>query len=253
MVSNSVSRWSLAAAVCVGVLALTGCPSPYPKCASDDACKDHGEVCVNGQCQECATDGNCKQGFVCQTNKCVPKPECSADADCPNGGICDDGKCGPAQCKGDGDCKDGKCHAGRCVVGTCTSKSDCKSGEDCREGICTTSTAAEGCFTPIHFGFNETGLSTEARGQLARDADCIKKEKGKVVLEGHADERGTEEYNLQLSNHRAASVRKYLTDLGVKGKQLDSVGFGETRPVMEGSSEEAWAANRRVEFNRQGK
>jgi peptidoglycan-associated lipoprotein len=105
-------------------------------------------------------------------------------------------------------------------------------------------------FAPIHFGFNEAGLSGEARAQLSKLADCIKAGKGKIILEGHADERGTEEYNLQLSNRRAASVRKYLTDLGVKPKLLDSVGYGETRPAVDGQTEEAWAANRRVEFNR---
>jgi peptidoglycan-associated lipoprotein len=248
----SSSLWGLSGA-CIALLLATGCPSPYPKCTSDDGCKDHGEVCVNGQCQECATDSNCKKGFVCQANKCVPKPECSADADCPNGGICNDGKCGPPECKADADCKEGKCRSGRCVVGACNAKSDCKAGEDCKDGMCVASLADEGCdFSPIHFGFNEAGLSPEARTQLSRDADCIKKGKGKVKLEGHADERGTEEYNLQLSNRRAASVRKYLTDLGVKSKQLDAVGYGETRPAVEGSNEEAWAANRRVEFNRQG-
>ena len=72
----------------------------------------------------------------------------------------------------------------------------------------------------------------------------------KVRLEGHADERGTEEYNLQLSNRRAASVRKYLADLGVGAGQLDTVGYGKNRPVSEGHDEAAWAANRRVELNR---
>jgi peptidoglycan-associated lipoprotein len=110
---------------------------------------------------------------------------------------------------------------------------------------------SEGCdYSPVHFGFNEAGLSPDARAQLGKIADCIKAGKTKVILEGHADERGTEEYNLQLSNRRAASVRKYLTDLGVNRKLLDSVGYGETRPAQEGQNEEAWAANRRVEFNR---
>ena len=52
-----------------------GCPPTYPKCDTDDQCKEHNEVCVQGQCVECATDKNCKAGFVCDANKCVPKPE----------------------------------------------------------------------------------------------------------------------------------------------------------------------------------
>jgi peptidoglycan-associated lipoprotein len=229
--SSSIRVWGFAA-LAAAAIALTGCPAPYPSCSSDEACKDHGEVCVNGQCQECGSDANCKPGFTCEANKCVPKAECTADGDCKDG-ICNNGKCGPPECKDDKGCKEGKCRTGRCVVGACNSSADCKNGEQCRD-----------------VGFNETGLSQDARSQLGKVADCIKREKGKVTLEGHADERGTEEYNLQLSNRRAASVKKYLNDLGVKGKQLDAVGFGETRPAVEGSSEDAWSTNRRVEFRR---
>lgn len=246
---SSLRVWGLAA-LAAATVALTGCPAPYPSCQSDEACKDHGEVCVNGQCQECGADANCKAGFVCEANKCVPKSECTGDGDCKDG-ICNNGKCAPPECKDDKACKDGKCRSGRCVVGACNSSSDCKNGEQCRDGMCASPMSGDGCdFSPVRFGFNETGLSQDARTQLSKVADCIKREKGKVTLEGHADERGTEEYNLQLSNRRAASVRKYLSDLGVKGKQLDSVGFGETRPAVEGSSEDAWATNRRVEFRR---
>jgi len=66
-------------------------------------------------------------------------------------------------------------------------------------------------------------------------------------VEGHADERGTEEYNLQLSNRRAASVQRYLNTLGVSSG-LNTIGYGKNRPAVRGSNEEAWAANRRVEF-----
>src|SRR4051794_21604371 len=50
---------------------LTGCPPAYPKCDTDAQCKEHGEVCVQGQCKECATDNNCKAGFICDANRCV--------------------------------------------------------------------------------------------------------------------------------------------------------------------------------------
>jgi peptidoglycan-associated lipoprotein len=65
---------------------------------------------------------------------------------------------------------------------------------------------------------------------------------------GHGAERGTVDYNLHLSYRRAASVRKYLVDLGVAPAKVDTVGYGENRPAVEGHTEEAWAANRRVEF-----
>jgi peptidoglycan-associated lipoprotein len=72
-------RFGVLALGVLGVAILTGCPPTYPKCDSDEQCKSHNEVCVNGQCQECATDANCKGGFVCQGNKCTPKPECTTD------------------------------------------------------------------------------------------------------------------------------------------------------------------------------
>ncbi|MGZ6140108.1 MAG: OmpA family protein, partial [Myxococcaceae bacterium] len=72
----------------------------------------------------------------------------------------------------------------------------------------------------------------------------------KVTLGGHADPRGTEEYNLHLSQRRAASVKKYLTALGVAPKSLDTIGYGENRPAGSGpnDTEAEWAKDRRVEF-----
>ena len=66
-------------------LLFAGCPPTYPKCETDDQCKDKSEVCVQGQCQECATNANCKAGFVSDANKCVPKPECTGDTGCGEG------------------------------------------------------------------------------------------------------------------------------------------------------------------------
>ena len=87
-------------------------------------------------------------------------------------------------------------------------------------------------------------------GSLTQSALLHVSGSGRIELAGHADERGTEEYNLQLSQKRAASVKKYLVDLGVPASSLKTVGYGENRPAAQGSDEEAWAANRRVEFVR---
>jgi peptidoglycan-associated lipoprotein len=219
----------------LAILALSGCPPTYPKCDSDAQCKDKNEVCVQGQCQECATDAQCKEGFVCDANRCVPKPECT-----------DDSGCGPnAKCRG------GKCMAAEPKPG-CSANEDCPSGQECVGGTCTAKAApvASCDFEPILFEFNDAALSSSGQNKLAAVADCLKKQPGKVTLEGHADERGTEEYNLQLSNRRAASVKRYLTDLGVSASSMETVGFGEVRPAQQGASEDAWAANRRVEFRR---
>lgn len=233
--------------LCAGLTAaLAGCPPTYPKCKTDEDCKEHGEVCVQGECKECATDNNCKAGFVCDANKCVPKPECK-----------DDGQCGANK----------KCHSGKCVEdtaskepGTCRVNDDCPGGEECKAGKCAPKGGGASCSTPptdptspwapIRFDFNEHKLSELARTGLQTLSDCIKSQNAKIILEGHADERGTEEFNLQLSNRRAASVKRYLMDLGIKDSDIETVGFGENRPAVQGSSEEAWATNRRVEIKK---
>jgi peptidoglycan-associated lipoprotein len=248
-------RISMVAGLALAMTVLSGCPKPYPNCDNDEACKDKGEVCVQGQCQECATDANCKEGFACQGNKCVPRePACTTDTQCGDGQICEAGKCAAAQCKGDDQCPSGsKCERGRCAArDACTSNADCGEGQQCQGGRCVTAGPRECNWEPVRFDFNEFQLSSEAQSRLSELADCIKTTKvtGKVTLEGHADERGTEEYNLQLSNRRAASVRRYLTDLGIPSRSLDAVGYGENRPAAQGADEEAWSQNRRVEFRR---
>jgi peptidoglycan-associated lipoprotein len=217
------------------MLALTGCPPTYPKCESDDHCKDKGEVCVQGQCQECATNANCKEGFVCDANKCVPKPECTGDTGCGEGKKCKSGKCTVAESKPE-----------------CSADDDCPSGQGCTKGKCTASTnTSNACtFEPVRFEFNEYNLASGAQSTLGQYADCIKKGSLRFTLEGHADERGTDEFNMVLSQKRAAAVRKYLVDLGVSGGALDTVGYGENKPAVNGSGEEAWATNRRVEFKK---
>lgn len=225
---TGIQLWSAALAAAMAV-ALAGCPPPYPKCESDSQCKEHGEYCVQGQCQQCAVDGNCPASFVCQANKCVPKPECTKDVQC-------------------GDKK--KCEAGKCVTDPNAQKpaADTSAGADANKKKYE---SISDCNLPaVRFGFNDTVLTPEARQALDGALECLKAvaAKQKVVLEGHADERGTEEYNLQLSNRRAAAVKKYLSDLGVSPGKLDTVGYGENKPAVDGHDEAAWAANRRVEL-----
>ncbi|WP_370645414.1 OmpA family protein [Corallococcus sp. EGB] len=247
-------RISLWAGLALAVAVMTGCPPTYPKCNNDEQCQEKGEVCVQGQCQECATDANCREGFTCQANKCAPKPpECTTDTACGAGRICEAGKCAEAQCKDDSACHGGKCQAGRCQApqNTCSTNTDCGEGQECQAGRCVTSDASSRCdYSPVRFGFNESTLDSSAQSRLSDLAACIKSSQGKITLGGHADERGTEEYNLQLSNRRAAAVKRYLVDLGVPSNRLTTVGYGETRPVNNASTEEAWAENRRVEFQR---
>jgi peptidoglycan-associated lipoprotein len=213
----------------------TACPPTYPKCESDENCKEKGEVCVQGQCQECATTANCKEGFVCEASKCVPKPECTSDAACGEGKKCSQGKCAVAAIKDE-----------------CRADDDCPSGQGCSKGKCAAVTASgPACnFDSVRFDFNEFNLSSSTQAALAQYADCIKKGSMRFTLEGHADERGTDEFNMVLSQKRAASVRKYLVDLGVTAGALDTVGYGENKPAVSASNEEAWSSNRRVDFKK---
>lgn len=231
----------------MAVLLLAGCPSSYPKCSSDNDCKAHNEVCVEGMCQECAGDQNCKAGFVCQTHQCVPKPECTTDAQCTGGKKCQAGKC-QYQCTASSDCGAGACVQHQCVIGGCNQDADCGSSQSCQQNRCVTAQKASCDWSPVHFEFNEATLTPEAQSRLQGMVDCIEQAKGKVVLEGYADERGTEEYNLELSNRRASSVADYLENLGVPKDKLGAVGYGENRPVDSGHDEAAWAKNRRVAF-----
>jgi peptidoglycan-associated lipoprotein len=101
----------------------------------------------------------------------------------------------------------------------------------------------------VYFAFNSYDLSPEARTILGRKADVLRQQTSlKVIIEGHCDERGTEEYNLALGERRAQAAYKYLSTLGVNPAQLETISYGEERPAVSGHGEAAWAQNRRCEF-----
>ena len=98
----------------------------------------------------------------------------------------------------------------------------------------------------VYFGFDQYNLTDESQRLVARWADWLGTHQGlKVVLEGHADERGTREYNLALGDRRAAEVRNQLLSLGVDGSRVETVSYGKERPVGPASNPTAWAKNRR--------
>lgn len=101
----------------------------------------------------------------------------------------------------------------------------------------------------IHFAFDSYELSEEARAILALKANIMRRYDGVgVVIEGHCDERGTEEYNLALGERRARAAYEHLVILGVDPERMSIVSFGEERPADPGHNETAWAKNRRSEF-----
>ena len=101
----------------------------------------------------------------------------------------------------------------------------------------------------IYFEFDSYDLSAEDREVISAHAQYMAANpNAKVVLEGHADERGTREYNIALGERRAKAVAQLMLVQGVAQSQTDVISFGEERPAMFGSSEEAWERNRRVEI-----
>ena len=101
----------------------------------------------------------------------------------------------------------------------------------------------------VYFEFNKYDIKAEYRDMLQGMADTLKQYPSIVVLiAGNCDERGTEEYNQALGERRAQAVYDYMIRLGVPAEQLDIISFGEDRPAVKGSNEEAWAKNRRDNF-----
>lgn len=97
----------------------------------------------------------------------------------------------------------------------------------------------------VFFGYNQYDLSAEARDALRRQANWLKQyENATAVIEGHADERGTREYNLALGARRANSVQAFLISQGVSPNRLRTISYGKERPIDGRASEEGWGRNR---------
>ena len=105
---------------------------------------------------------------------------------------------------------------------------------------------ASGVPDRVFFATNESGLTTASRDTLRKQAEWLRKNsKINVVLEGHADERGTREYNLALGERRANAAKDYLMTYGISGKRISVISYGKERPVNTESTPLAWSQNRR--------
>jgi peptidoglycan-associated lipoprotein len=101
----------------------------------------------------------------------------------------------------------------------------------------------------IYFDFDKSELKPEARAILVKKAEWLRNhEDFSVRIEGHCDERGTNEYNLALGERRANAAWKFLNALGISGSRMTTISYGEERPADPGHNETAWAKNRRDEF-----
>ncbi len=101
----------------------------------------------------------------------------------------------------------------------------------------------------IHFDFDRYFLTEDARESMAGNAQWMKERPLiKIRIEGHCDERGSEEYNIALGAKRARSAQDYLIQLGINPSRLSTISYGESLPLDPGHNEDAWASNRRVHF-----
>jgi len=106
-----------------------------------------------------------------------------------------------------------------------------------------------GVFHDIHFEYDKYRIMPEDEPILQGIARWLKENEDiKVLIEGHCDERGTNEYNMALGEQRALAARRYLVGLGIEAERLNTISYGEEQPLDSASTEAAWSMNRRAHF-----
>lgn len=101
----------------------------------------------------------------------------------------------------------------------------------------------------VTFAYDSATISDEAKDILTKNADFLKKmETVKILVEGHCDERGGQQYNLALGNRRAQAVKEFLKGLGVSSDRIETYSYGKERPLSFDHTETSWAQNRRANF-----
>ena len=101
----------------------------------------------------------------------------------------------------------------------------------------------------VHFDYDQATLTDEAKQRLNQNAEWIRQnDEVTLQIEGHCDQRGSLEYNLALGERRARVVKDYLTDMGLPAERLNTISFGEEKPLAEGDSESDHRQNRRANF-----
>ena len=275
---NVLSSLLMSLALGPALLALSGCKAPeYPACKKDKHCNaEAGETCIEKTCQNCKVDADCAgkgaDGVVmtCQDFLCAPPGEgsggaaagvgtipeggpCAQMMDCVPGLACKAGVC--SFCSDDLDCNGRTCNldTGRCAAeGGCETDDQCPVDEICDGGMCVFSGAydqagEEVCgFASIFFGFDSDKISDANVAKLTEAASCLTSQERSLTLEAHADSRGTEEYNILLTDKRGVSVKTFLVNLGVAEDRIEVIGKGSLEAT--GSDEAAQAKERRVDF-----
>ena len=135
------------------------------------------------------------------------------------------------------------------ALSACATQKKAGSGQmqgDVYTGNDTVEFLASGVRDRVFFATNKSTLTTASRDSLRKQAAWMRKNKDiNVTVEGHADERGTREYNLALGERRANAVKDYLMTYGISGSRISVISYGKERPVNSGSTPLAWSQNRR--------
>jgi peptidoglycan-associated lipoprotein len=248
--SGRPSRSGLGACLLVlgAMIVYAGCKPDYPACDADSDCKPK-EFCVSKKCQQCRGPADCPEGTQCNAGKCGAIPGfCREKAQCPGGEECIANRC--RACTGDGECPTGmRCISGACKRPTCSNDDQCAQDQECQNGFCVPARAkavAGACpLEPVFFEFDSASLSPEGTAILGKNGTCLKTSQRPVHLVGHADPRGTPEYNMALSDRRAQAAKDYLQRLGIPNNRLVPVPRGELDSA--GADESGWARDRRVD------
>jgi len=102
---------------------------------------------------------------------------------------------------------------------------------------------------PVYFDFDQSNIRKDQKGRIEGNAYYLKNHAGSTVrIEGNCDERGTNEYNMALGERRAMASKKYLLNMGISEDRLQTVSYGEEKPLLYGHDELSWAQNRRDDF-----
>jgi peptidoglycan-associated lipoprotein len=133
------------------------------------------------------------------------------------------------------------------ILSACsTAKKTGTAGDDAYTGKETVKYLASGVPDRVFFATNKSSLTTASRATLRKQATFLRKNKKlNVTIEGHADERGTREYNLALGERRANAAKDYLMTYGISGKRISVISYGKEKPVNAASTPLAWSQNRR--------
>jgi peptidoglycan-associated lipoprotein len=230
-----------------GLTALAACKPKYPNCKKDDDCKaELGESCVGGTCQVPGAEGT-------PTGGGEEGDPCTQRTDCFGGLACKQGAC--AWCSDDIDCAPSSCNldTGRCSPeGACQTDQDCPMDEICDGGMCLFSgnlgdDSGGPCgLAAVYFAFDSEVLTPKTEEELSAVAECMVQQDRRVFLEAHADNRGTEEYNILLTERRGNVVKGFLTERGVSGENLQVIAKGSLEAI--GNDEPTRAKERRVQF-----